>query len=239
MNSVTGTARPFGFIPFKPAIRRAMRKSGELLVRAFAKAVTYTRYGKVTFYPLDQLPWTKDLEANWQTIRKELDAVRANLAEVPNAQDAYAGQESLTQDDQWKTFTIYSGYQTPHPTHSPRVPETTKILARIPNLTHAMFSFLGPGKHLAAHCGPYAGVLNCHLGLLIPPNPSDCRIRVGQDLRSWQEGKMLVFDETQEHEVWNDSKHVRGVLIIYAVRPLPFPLSAMNRVVMRLATWLM
>lgn len=33
-------------------------------------------------------------------------------------------------------------------------------------------------------------------------------------LRSWQEGKMLIFDDSFEHEVWHNGTSVRLVLIV-------------------------
>ena len=50
-----------------------------------------------------------------------------------------------------------------------------------------------------------------HLGLVVPPG---CFIRVGPDERTWEEGKMMVFDDSFEHEVWNHSDFVRIVLFM-------------------------
>ncbi len=93
----------------------------------------------------------------------------------------------------------------------------------------AFFSILEGGKHLPHHRGPFKGVLRYHLGLIMPTPPETCRIRVGQDYRSWEEGKSLIFDDTHDHEAWNDSTQRRVVLFVDFVRPLPFPLSAVNR----------
>ena len=99
-----------------------------------------------------------------------------------------------------------------------------------------MFSILAPGKHIPAHCGAYGGLIDCHLGLLIPQPAERCRIRVGDETRHWQEGKLLAFDDTHEHEVWNDTTGHRAVLLMYVVRPLPFPLASINIGVMRLVS---
>jgi beta-hydroxylase len=93
----------------------------------------------------------------------------------------------------------------------------------------AMFSILAPRKHIPEHRGMYKGMLRYHLGLIIPGPDGACRIRVGQDIRSWQEGKSLVFDDSHMHEVWNDTDAYRVVLFVDLVRPLPFPLSLVNR----------
>jgi beta-hydroxylase len=96
-----------------------------------------------------------------------------------------------------------------------------------------MYSLLKPDKHIAPHRGPYGGALNCHLALRVPKQRELCAIRVGNDTRNWEEGRMHVFDDRNEHEAWNRSDELRVVLLMYVVRPLPFPLSAMNR----LALW--
>jgi ornithine lipid ester-linked acyl 2-hydroxylase len=61
------------------------------------------------------------------------------------------------------------------------------------------------------------------------PEPRErCRIRVGDEYASWNEGKVLVFDDTYEHEVWNDTEGVRVVLFLDVVRPLRFPADVLN-----------
>jgi len=94
----------------------------------------------------------------------------------------------------------------------------------------AMFSILAPGTHISEHCGIYKGVLRLHLGLIVPKPESLCRIRVGSDVRSWAEGRSLIFDDRYPHEVWNDSSAHRTVLFVDFVRPLPWPLDLINRV---------
>jgi beta-hydroxylase len=97
----------------------------------------------------------------------------------------------------------------------------------------AMFSILAPGKHVPPHRGPYKGVLRYHLALLVPQPRNRCRIRIADQLRHFEEGKSLLFDDTFVHEVWNESSGHRAVLFVDIVRPLPWPLSWMNR----LAIW--
>jgi beta-hydroxylase len=63
---------------------------------------------------------------------------------------------------------------------------------------------------------------------MIPPPEGGCRIRVGNDVRAWREGKSLIFDDSNEHEVWNDCDAHRVVLFVDFVRPTIFPLSLVN-----------
>ena len=100
-------------------------------------------------------------------------------------------------------------------------------------MTTAMFSILSPRKHILDHRGPYKGVLRYHLGLIVPRGREACRIRVGEDIRHWEEGKSMIFDDTFNHEVWNDTDETRVVLFVDVLRPLPFPESAINRLIVK------
>src|SRR5262249_11002473 len=74
-----------------------------------------------------------------------------------------------------------------------------------------MFSALNPKSHISRHVGPVNGVLRGHLPLIVPPG---CGIKVGDDVREWEEGKVMVFDDSFFHEVWNESEHLRIVLFL-------------------------
>jgi len=219
-------------------VRPPMRAAANALIAFMHWLISFTRNGTATFLPTEEFAWAKVLEKDSHRIRAELDGVLVNLKEIPNAQHEYAGQSELTTDDKWKTFTLYRGRKLVEE-NARRCPETTRLLLQIPNLTFAFFSILAGHKHLAAHHGPYAGMLNCHLGLLVPEAPHSCRIRVGSDVREWQEGRLMIFDESHEHEVWNDSDEIRVVLLMYIIRPLPFPLSLWNRLTMMMLSVLM
>ena len=80
----------------------------------------------------------------------------------------------------------------------------------------AYFSLLQPKTHLKAHCGPTNLRLRMHFGLFVPKG---CRIRVHDETRAWNEGECLLFDDSFEHEVWNDSDEPRLVLIIDVWHP--------------------
>jgi len=47
--------------------------------------------------------------------------------------------------------------------------------------------------------------VRCHLGLRVPPQAERCWIRVDGEICRWQEGRCLLFDDTYEHEVLNDT----------------------------------
>ena len=43
--------------------------------------------------------------------------------------------------------------------------------------------------------------------------PPGCGFRVGSETREWRIGEGWVFDDTIEHEAWNDSDEPRYILI--------------------------
>jgi aspartyl/asparaginyl beta-hydroxylase (cupin superfamily) len=89
-------------------------------------------------------------------------------------------------------------------------------LPRITNSPTIMFSLLRAGARIAPHTGTHNARLICHLPLIVPP---ECGFRVGNEVRQWEEGKLLIFDDTIEHEAWNDSAQDRVVLIFDIWRP--------------------
>jgi beta-hydroxylase len=178
-------------------------------------------------------PWTKAVEEDWRAVRAELDEVLKYPAGIPNFQDISVEQKSITNDDRWKTFFFY-GYGLRNDANCEICPATARLLSRIPGMTTAFFSILLPGKRIPSHRGPYNGVLRYHLGLIVP-DPARCGIIVGGQRAHWEEGKSLIFDDTFQHEAWNDGDEIRVVLFVDFMRPLATPAAQLNRAFLRFA----
>ena len=97
-----------------------------------------------------------------------------------------------------------------------RCPATMRALTAVPGLRNAGFSLFRPGTALYPHCGEQADVLRCHLALVVPAG--DVALRFGDEVRRWQVGKCLVFDDTMEHDAWNRGDGDRVVLIVTFAR---------------------
>src|SRR5271169_5784316 len=188
--------------------------------------------GDATFFPLERFPWIEHIEANWTVIRGEVEQLLAEQAELPNFQDISKYQIDITDDDRWKTLFLY-GYGFEAKLGVELCPRTAALMREIPGMTTAMFSILSPRKHILDHRGPYKGVLRYHLGLIVPQEAENCRIRVGEDVRHWEEGKSMIFDDTFNHEVWNDTDETRVVLFVDVLRPLPSPYAAINGLIVK------
>ena len=161
-----------------------------------------------TFYDPSEFEWAKILEDNYDVIRAELDAV---LADGGKGFTFYRS-ELVTDEKYWNNFNFFlQGKKIEE--NCARMPRTTAILESLPRFekNHIMFSALNPKSHLARHVGPINGVLRGHLPMIVPKG---CRIQVGDDVREWEEGKVMVFDDSFFHEVWNDSDQLRIVLFM-------------------------
>jgi aspartyl/asparaginyl beta-hydroxylase (cupin superfamily) len=93
------------------------------------------------------------------------------------------------------------------------LPPIPRIKRRSPM---ALISILKPGTHIPPHTGMLNTRLICHIPLVVPPG---CRLRVGCETREVVEGKAMIFDDSIEHEAWNDSDAVRAVLLFEIWRP--------------------
>jgi beta-hydroxylase len=184
---------------------------------------------RALFDPAD-FPWCRILERNWRAIEAELAALLPRVDRMPSFQDVDELQRTITTDDRWKTFFLY-GYGVPAEANCRRCPTTARLVKDIPGMTTAMFSILQPGKHIPPHRGTFKGVLRYHLGLRIPRDETSCRLRLAGDYLHWRAGESLIFDDTYEHEVWNDSDEIRVVLFVDFLRPMQWPLSALNRAI--------
>jgi aspartyl/asparaginyl beta-hydroxylase (cupin superfamily) len=192
-------------------------------------------HGDPPIYDSAVFPWAAEVETGWKKIRAELDQVMKYRDQMPSFHEILKEVTTITTDDQWKTFFL-AGIGMDCEENASRCPETMKLLGKIPGMKTAFFSILSPHKHIPAHRGAYNGILRLHLGLLVPEPREKCRIRIGNEYRSWSEGKCLIFDDTFNHEVWNDTDGYRVVLFVDFARPLTFPFHQMNEALLSIGT---
>jgi beta-hydroxylase len=200
--------------------RKRVKKAGKRLIRAVSDFISsQSRIGVGPVFPPTVFPWLAPFEANWLRIREELEQVLANRDALPSFHELSPDQKRISRGDNWKIFPFYAFGESFEPNLA-RCPETARLLKQAPNLRNAMFSILSPHYHIPPHCGPTNGIIRIHLGLIVPGGQDVCRIRVGDRIFGWQEGKCVVFDDYFEHEVWNDTDRARVVLFFDVDRPL-------------------
>jgi beta-hydroxylase len=189
----------------KPKFRKLILRNGRKLLQQVQKGIgRASLIGDQPFFGREHFPWAKHIEDNWHIIREELDEILKHRDDLPNFQDISPDQKHLAKEDNWKTFFFFA-YGLRAPGNCARAPRTMQLLETIPGGKTAFFSILSPRMHIPAHCGPYKGVVRYHLGLKVPEPKEQCRIRVADQVAHWEEGKSMFFDDTFEHEVWNDT----------------------------------
>ena len=193
---------------------------GKLVLRAVDRFLArHSTVPTTPFLPAQAFPQAAVLEANWKTIRDELNGVLQHPEDIPTFHEMSPDQARISRGDNWRTYAFYVFGARIDENCRP-CPRTAKLLDTMPNLRNAWFSILAPGYHIPPHRGPTKALVRCHLGLLIPSEAERCRIRVGDEVRHWQSGRCLCFDDTYEHEVRNDTPEARVVLFLDLDRPL-------------------
>jgi beta-hydroxylase len=175
----------------------------------------------------DLFPWTDDLERNWQVVRSELMTVLQNYDKLPRFQDISPDQGRISPDDKWRTFFFY-GFGVRAERNCAFCPQTSALLEQVPGIQTAFFSILAPGKIVPPHNGITKGLIRAHLGLVVPPPQVECYMDVGDVRCTWQEGQVLVFDDTYKHNVSNSGDEIRVVLLFDFLRPMKWPGRALR-----------
>ena len=98
-----------------------------------------------------------------------------------------------------------------------KMPITCKIIDQIkPAISctrgQIKLSYLSGNTKTYSNCGPSNSRIRSHLGLIVPNE--DCKLRVFNETLEWQEGKIIVFDDSFEHEIWNNDSNDLLILII-------------------------
>lgn len=193
------------------------------------------------FYPRDQFPWLEQLEAATDAIREELLGVMSEdqegirpYIEYPEGVPLNQWRE-LNHSRRWGAYFLWDGGRADE-AHLARCPRTATALAATPQIDvpgrgpTAFFSILDARTHIPPHTGVTNTRLTVHLPLVVP---AGCRFRVGGETRTWSEGSAWVFDDTIEHEAWNDADVPRAILIFDVWHP---QLTALERDLVREAT---
>ena len=196
--------------------------------RAFFQDPTgffYPELPHVQFYDRADFDWAPAVEAATDAIREELLAVMATgigdfhpyIRPEPN-QPRY---HPLFNKTDWSALFFVENGKLNEETIA-RCPQSWKAVQAAPMPwiegwePTVMFSLLRAKTVIPAHTGTHNTRLICHLPLIVPPG---CGFRVGNQVREWEVGKLILFDDTVEHEAWNNSDEDRVVLIFCVWRP--------------------
>ncbi len=186
----------------------------------------------ITFYNNEQFSWVKLLEENADEIKNELNQLYLNNVEIKpyvsgSSTTGNTGLDVLVDSLDWSSIHLIQAGNYKNDILD-KCPITHSILKQLPmpvlagNGPEVFLSVLKPGTEIKPHYGLSNIKLTVHLGLEIPDN---CAIKVGNDIQSWSNGKVTVFDDSFEHSAWNRSDEERKVLIIEVWNPYLSPLE--------------
>lgn len=185
------------------------------------------------FHPREDFPWLEGLEAASGAIREEVLAVLAADREGLTPYIAYPEGLPLDQwrelnhSRRWSAYFLWKDGER-MAEHCRLCPATVAALAQTPQVDipgrgpTSFFSILDPHTHIPPHTGSTNARLTVHLPLILP---GACRFRVGAETREWRSGEAWVFDDTIEHEAWNDADAPRAILIFDVWNPQLTPLE--------------
>ena len=200
----------------------------------------FPRLAPIEFYDRRDFPWLDAIEAATDDIREELLNVLSDGPEVltpyvSHPEGAAGRFRDLNNSRRWGVYYLWRE-GVADKANLARCPRTTAALEAWPRCDvpgyspSAVFSILDAKTRIPPHSGVSNTRLLVHLPLIVPPG---CGFRVGAEVREWIPGKALVFDDTMEHEAWNDSDVPRAVMIFDIWNP---SLSAAERDMVRTLT---
>jgi aspartyl/asparaginyl beta-hydroxylase (cupin superfamily) len=200
-----------------------------LIYRPKPSFMYFPHLPEIEFYNRADFPWLDPIEAATEDIRAELIDV---LADGPDILDPYVTHANsmgceprwreINRSRRWGVYFLWREGSAIRD-HIERCPRTVAALEAWPRCDvpgcgpTAVFSILDAKTRIPPHSGVNNTRLIVHLPLIVPPG---CGFRVGAEQREWIPGEAFVFDDTFEHEAWNESDVPRAVLILDIWSPL-------------------
>lgn len=185
----------------------------------------YPGLASIPFFDPADFAWVAALEAAAPDMAREALAVLASgdgLAPYVEADPTRPNKgHDLLGKEEWSAFYLWQD-GAPVAAHCARCPATARALEAVPlpridgRAPNVLFSVLRPQTHIPPHWGMLNTRLICHIPLIVPPA---CRLRVGNETRPVVFGKAMIFDDSINHEAWNDSDETRLVLLFEIWRP--------------------
>lgn len=227
--SLAASGFPEGKRPprFQRALDLMLGRAEEVLQLQQPTSFYYPDLPQRRYFETSEFPWASEIEAATAAIRNEILAELSRGGGqfspymVSNPDRPRSSYHGLIDNPEWSTLELWDKGQAvaglierfPATLAAVEATDLPRITVRAPNI---LFSKLAAGARIPPHHGMINTRLVCHLPLIVPPG---CGFRVGGETRHWEEGKLLIFDDSIEHEAWNEGDSDRIILIFDAWRP--------------------
>lgn len=168
------------------------------------------------FYDINEYTFLKKFKENYSGIKEELlSVIDKPLTELhkstwANERENYLNLQNNS-NASWKTY-VFKFFGIKHLPNLESCPLISKLINETPEIVTIEFSMLESNTHILPHRGYSNLLLRSHLGLIVPEG--DVAIKVQEDVRKWNEGDFLIFDDSLIHEAWNFTNKQRVVLMI-------------------------
>nr|WP_313521584.1 aspartyl/asparaginyl beta-hydroxylase domain-containing protein [Brevundimonas diminuta] len=189
--------------------------------------LNYPRLPVIPFYDRTLFPWLAQLEEATPVIQAELSTLFETAFDEFSPYIAYPKGAPVNQwgelnhSRKWSSLFLWKDGLRQDEVCA-RARRTAALLESLPMADQdgfaptAMFSALQPKTHIPPHTGSSNVRLLTHLPLILP---GPARFRVGNTVREWEMGRAWVFDDTIEHEAWNEADAMRVILIFDVWNP--------------------
>ncbi|MCD6018324.1 MAG: hypothetical protein K0S53_1445 [Bacteroidetes bacterium] len=168
-----------------------------------------------TFINVYNYEWAALLEANYQVIHDEIiEHFEANKTHF----NPYLSGVLTQGTGKWRSFGFYFWGIRASDQICKHFPETIRLLKQVPGIVSASVSVMEPDSEIKPHFGDTNAIHRCHLGLVIPCTLPEVGFQAGYEKRSWERGKLLIFNDAAYHKAWNYSTEKRVILIFDVIR---------------------
>ncbi|RKH21536.1 aspartyl/asparaginyl beta-hydroxylase domain-containing protein [Corallococcus sp. CA047B] len=170
------------------------------------------------FPGLDERPWRDPPPPAAKALEGCLAAVQRDLARLQTAELMHY-EGGIVGSGRWSVHPVFFAGERVDRLLWPQLAmdETAEAVQSLEGectalpLADVLFSSHAPGTTLTPHCSWDGFRMRFQLGLQIPAE--GCGIRVGTESRHWEQGRVLTFHDSFEHETWNRSQERRVILI--------------------------
>lgn len=167
------------------------------------------------FFESENYPSIVALQKAYPVIRAELEGyIKGEV--VISAKNPNAPQVNYSES--WQNA-YFMNYMWEFKKTRKLFPETYRLLKSHRDITLAGIATLEAGGRLFPHCGESNAIIRCHMGLKVPGTLPDCGLRVGDQQKGWDEGKIICFNDAFNHEAWNNTSERRIILLFDIMKP--------------------